>query len=147
LFLFYSLEWKKKEKISSILVLLKNLLDCSDYLERLVLHHCDQNRSKRVHWKCSPELEDLLVGFGKEMDHLLALCFAGFRVTPKVVRKVNRRVKREILLHRPAFWFYLGEDLPKANDLSVPRIHIREVVKPADVLCPTPPAFLYELHS
>jgi len=86
-------------------------------------------------------LEDLFVGFATEMDRLVALCFAGFKVTPKVVHKVNRRVKREIIPHRPAFWFHLDENLPKANDLSVPRIHIQEVVEPIDVYCPTPPAF------
>ncbi len=76
----------------------------------------------------------------RKLDHLVALCFAGFRVTPKVVYKVILRVKRE-LPHRQAFWFFLGKNLPKANDLSAPRIHIQEVVEPIYVYCPSPPDF------
>lgn len=101
----------------------------------------DRQSSSRDYWKCSSQLEELLVGFATEMDHLVALCFAGFRVTPKVARKVNRRVKREIIPHRPALWFRMDEALPKANDVTVPRIHLKEMVYPIHVFCPAPPTF------
>lgn len=142
---FYRVEWWRKEKVKSILLLLKNLLDCSEHLERLVLRHNRVgNPSKSGYWKCSPELEELLVGFATEMDHLVALCLARFRVAPEVVLKVNRRVRREILPQRPAFWFYLGEELPKGNDVTVPRVHLKEIVDPIDIIFPVPPPFWYE---
>jgi len=91
----------------------------------------------RLEWR----LEQLLVEFATEMGHLVALCLARFRVAPEVVCKVNQRVVREILPERPAFWFYLGDSLPKGNDDTIPRVHLEEMVDPTDIAFPVPPPF------
>ncbi len=114
--------------MSSILLLLKNLLNCSDHLERLVLYN---GYSESV-WKASSRIGDLLVGFATEMDHLVALCLVGFCVRPKVIHKVYRRVETEIVPQRPAFWLYLGGERPGENDSRIPRVHYDEVVNPID---------------
>lgn len=75
-------------------------------------------------------MEHVLVEFATLMERLVALCFAGFRTTPTVARKVKRRIVKEVVPVRPSFWFYIGRQLPLANDTSVPRIHYNEIVCP-----------------
>lgn len=82
-----------------------------------------------------------VVRFALEMDHLVALCLAGLRVDPFTVAKVRERVEKEILPLRPSFWFHIDRDLPKENDLNVPRIHYDEMVNPPNWICGAQPTF------
>jgi len=75
-------------------------------------------------------MEHVLVEFATLMERLVALCFAGFRTTPTVARKVKRRIVKEVVPQNPSFWFYIDRQLPLANDTSVPRIHYDEIVCP-----------------
>ena len=124
----FRLEWRSQAKVSSILLLLKNLLNCSDHLERLVLY----NGHSESAWKASSQIGDLLVDFATEMDHLVALCLVGFNIRPKVIRKVYQRVEKQIRPPRQAFWFYLDGERPGENDSRIPRVHYDEIVNPID---------------
>ena len=77
------------------------------------------------------------------MDHIAALCLglAGFNIDPKVILNVYRRVEREIVPERPAFWVHLACERPGENDLRVPRFHFDEIVNPIDGLYAPPLAF------
>ena len=71
--------------------------------------------------------------FATVMERLVALCFLGFRITPNVARKVNRRLMEEVIPLRPSFWFYietLQTQFPNVNDTRIPRIHHDEIVNP-----------------
>ena len=124
-FHYYRLEWGNKEKLSSILLLLKNLLKCSDHLERLVLI---KSAKFWVDWETSSEMEDLIVGFATEMERLVALCLVGLRISSDVVRNIEQRVEKEIIPLRPPFWCHFG--LPASNDPNVPVVHMTEIVDP-----------------
>jgi len=93
------------------------------------LYNADYSKSV---WKSSSQIGDLVVGFATEMDHLVALCLAGFCLNPNAIRQVNRRVKKEILPQRPAFWLYLAGEVPVGNDPKIPRVHYDEIVNPID---------------
>lgn len=76
-------------------------------------------------------MEDLIVGFATEMEHLVALCLVGFRISSEVVRKIEQRVEKEILPLRPSFWCHFG--FPASNDPNVPVVHMAEIVDPVDI--------------
>jgi len=123
-------QWRSFENDSVFKGFLKNLLQCSSHQERLVLD--DQHD-----YDCSPinhpsyDMGGFLFNFVSKMDHLVALCFASFRIHSDVLKKLNRRVAQEIVpLRPPSFWFHLGPKLPNANDSSVPRVHSDEIVHP-----------------
>ncbi len=84
------LEWRSKEEVPTILLLLKNLLKCSDHLERLVLCNIESLSDSERELKCPSNFEYILVDFAIKMDHLVALCLAGFSIDPKVILKVYR---------------------------------------------------------
>ena len=116
------------------MVLLKAIGKSSPLLERLVLYDMKND------CQSSTELEDFLVTFVKKMPHLVVLCLAGIQFDPNAVEVVKRRFTEEILPDRPAFWLYLGSNLPEENDPSVPRIHSIEIVNPIEWFY-TPPEF------
>ena len=118
---------------SSIFLLLKKLLNCTDHLERLMLYDVHESSYECAKW-ASPKLEHVLVEFATVMERFVALCFVGFRTTPTAARKVNRRLVKEVIPVRPSFWFYIDRQLPLPNDITVPRIHYDEIVNPADSL-------------
>lgn len=86
-------------------------------------------------------MEHVLVEFATVMERLVALCFAGFRITPKVDRKVNRRLLKEVIPLRPSFWFHLSRNFPLVNDTSVPQIHRDEILDPVTGFRSAPSTF------
>lgn len=86
------------------------------------------------------EMGDFLVDVVKKKEHLIALCLVGFQIDPTTAEHLRKRLMKEILPRRQAFWFHVGLQLPKVNDASVPRIHYDEIVNPIDPIC-APPQF------
>ncbi len=87
-----------------------------------------------------PDFEKLIVKFVKEMTHLVALGLFGFPFDPSAAEEIRRQLTEEVVPHREAFWFHLG-DQPEENDSSVPRIHYDEIIAPIDSFF-APPKFL-----
>ena len=139
--LSFSLEWfNQQDNFSETLLLLQKLLKCSSHFERLPLHDvCAPSDSAKR--QLSSDFGDQVVHFASEMGHLVALCIAGLRVDPVAVDKVRERVEKEVLPLRPSFWFHMDRDLPKGNDLDVPRIHYDEMVNPPIWICGAQPTF------
>jgi len=129
--------------VSSVLLFLKNLLKCAGHLERLVLYNAQGFCFADEYWECPSDIEDSLVNFAVKMDHLVALCLAGFHIDPEIIHNVYQRVEKEkeILPPRPSFWFYLARQRPAENDCSIPRIHCDEVVNPIDGFYAPPLSF------
>ena len=83
-------------------------------------------------------LQDSILLFVKEMPHLVALCLTGFPIDHTFVEQLlSDQTEKE---SRPAFWFHLGPKIPKASDLSIPRIHFDGIVDPIDPF-EAPPRF------
>lgn len=124
---------------------MKNLLKLSGTLERLVLLYNAEGFpvcwDAKECWDCPSNIEHLLVDFAVKMDHLVALCLAGFLIDPKIIGNVYQRVEKEILPLRPSFWFYLAGQRPAENDCSIPRIHYDEVVNPTEGFFAPPLSF------
>ena len=138
----FRLEWDNEEKLSDVLLFLKELVKCSAHLERIVLcYHKPGTLHLPVEWVAPPDFEDLLVSFASQIDHLVAPCLAGFRIDPNVILGVEWRIVQEICRERPSFWFYLARDLPKGNDPKIPRIHYDGIVDPIDWYYAPPPSF------
>lgn len=114
-----------QEDLSQLPAFFKALKPCQN-LERLVLF------AEADSWNRSPirnakQLQGCILSFVKEMPHLVALCLAGFPIENSDVEEF---FLAEIVPNRPAFWFHLGSALPKASDISVPRIHHEGIVYP-----------------
>ena len=84
--------------------------------------------------------QEFVVPFAKGMTHLVVLGLIGFPFDPSAAEEIRRRLSEEVVPHREAFWFDLGENLPTENDTSVPRIHYDEIVAPINPLY-APPKF------
>ncbi len=141
--------WCNNCEESPVLDLLKNLLESSPKLERLVLCYEGTSPCKR-NPKNPTELEDFLVTFVSEMENLVALYLAGFwDDNPSSSRDQQShlywRLTREILPTRPSFWFNLGvfsfgwgTNYVSRICLSptiyprAPWIHYDEIVNPTD---------------
>lgn len=141
--LSFSLEWfNHQDNFSETLLLLRQLLKCSSHLERLLLHDvCAPSDSTFIRRQLSSDFGDQVVHFAFVMDHLVALCLTGIGVNPVAVAKVRERVKKEVLPLRPSLWFHMDRDLPKGNDLEVPRIYYDEMVNPQIWICGAQPSF------
>jgi len=113
--------------LSQLPTFFKALKPCQN-LERLVLFAQGDilNRSPDRYVK---QLQDTILPFVKEMPHLVALCLARFPIDSSVIEE---QFMAEVVPDRPSFWFHLGADLPKASDISVPRIHHEGIVYPID---------------
>jgi len=109
------------------------------YFERLVLKVGKEwvFNSDPIHFA---EFQEFIVPFAKGMTHLVCLGIFGFPFDPSAAEEIRRRLTEEVVPHREAFWFHLGENLPKENDTSVPRIHFDEIVAPRDPI-DAPPKF------
>ena len=105
----------------------KALKPCQN-LERLVLF-AQTDPLKRSPDRYDKQLQDSILPFVKEMPHLVALCLAGFPIDSSVVEE---QFMAEVVPDLPSFWFHLGPTLPKASDISVPRIHHEGIVYPID---------------
>ena len=92
-------------------------------------------------WKRDPiynaPLQDAILHMVKGMPQLVALCLAGFPIDESVVED---QLIRDAVPDRHSFWFHLGSELPKASDMSLPRVHYEGIVKP-DPPCRAPPHF------
>ena len=125
---------------SDLLLFLKTLRGSSarHHLQRLVLFDNEPGVS------VNPTTldKDCLVPFITEMGSLVALCLAGFRLDPYDTEVVNQQISNKILPLRPAFWLYLGLNLPKGNNTDVPRVHYDEIIRPIDWFRSPPPSLL-----
>ena len=95
------------------------------YFERIALIAYEKDDEPVLN--CA-ELEEMIVPFAKGMTHLVCLAIVGFPL--KSVKVIEKRLTEEVVPLRPAFWFYLGKEVPEENDESVPRIHYEEIVNP-----------------
>lgn len=133
------LQWRiGQNDAPHLLILLRTLLKCSSStFQRIVLcglqlgGTCINDNDEYA------ELEDFILPFVKGMPHLVALCLIGLPIEPTELFK--RQITEEVLPHRPAFWYYLGESYPKENDPSVPRIHFNDIVYDFDPFYYPPP--------
>lgn len=114
---------------------LKALKLCPNF-ERLVLFAVKVSWDERS-FAYSALLEDSVVKFAKGMPHLVALCLAGFPIDPTIIRQ---KLVNVIDPNRAAFRLYLGSELPKASDISVPRIHFDGIIDPIQPYY-APPSF------
>lgn len=114
------------------------LLKCSSRLERLVLINETDERDDDGHKMFLHP--NFLLPFVTKMTRLVALCVVGFDYSPSEVEELNQRFTDEILIDRPAFWFWIGPELPDGNDKTVPRVHYDEIVCPIDASL-APPRF------
>jgi len=82
-------------------------------------------------WLLSPihynPLQDVILPFVKETTHLVALCLVGLPIDPLIL---EQQFIKNITPDRPAFWFYVGSELPEAKDHTIPRIHYEGIVNP-----------------
>ena len=125
-------------KLQKYLIALPDLLKAlklCPYFERLALV-ADADDWKRSHIRCT-SLQKSILPFVKETPHLVALCLVGFPIDPVVVQQ---QLIKEIVIDRPAFWFHVGPKLPKASDVSIPRVHYEGIVHPNDPFF-APPRF------
>ena len=134
------IEWNHRENPSDLHIFLKTLRESSarHHLQRLVLFDNEPGVS------VNPTTldKDCLVPFITEMGSLVALCLAGFRLDPYDTEVVNQQISNKILPLRPAFWLYLGLNLPKGNNTDVPRVHYDEIIRPIDWFRSPPPSLL-----
>jgi len=107
------------------------------YFERLIFK---VEKGEAQAFENFPDFEKLIVKFVKEMTHLVALGLFGFPFDPSAAEEIRRQLTEEVVPHREAFWFHLG-DQPEENDSSVPRIHYDEIIAPIDSFF-APPKFL-----
>lgn len=128
-----------KFNTSEIETLLKGLVITSPGLKRLVLYAkgpCHQPNEED-----SSQLEDFLLSFVSEMKDLVALCLAGFQMNSDALVVVKKKLNDVIIPVRPAFWYYIGKELPSPTNSSIPRMHYDEMVNPYDPYY-TPPISL-----
>ena len=134
------IEWNHRENPSDLHLFLKTLRESSTrhHLQRLVLF----DNEPGVLVNPTTLDKDCLVSFITEMRGLVALCLAGFRLDPDDTEVVNQHISNKILPLRPAFWLYLGLNLPEGNDTNLPRIHCDEIIRPIDWFRSPPPSLL-----
>ena len=76
---------------------------------------------------------EFLYQFAKNMEHLIAFCFISFQIKASAIAELNHKFDDLIIPSRPAFWYYIGNDLNNlVSDPTVPRIHFDEIVYPID---------------
>ena len=118
---------------------MKALLKSSNlpYFERLVFKVRNTYERYDFRWPKAilnsvnfAEFEKFVVPFAKGITRLVALGLFGFPFDPSAAEGIRRQLTEEVVPHREAFWFHLGEEVPKENDTSVPRIHYNEIVAP-----------------
>lgn len=104
-----------------------NALLKSSRLERVVLYEEDvPNRP----WDAEL-LQNVLLDFVKRMHHLVAFCFiTASNIQPGTVEELNQKFDEFVFPTRPAFWYHVGQELPRATDPTVPRIHYDQIVCP-----------------
>ena len=129
----------QREEISdSMLLEMLSAVQMCRNLERLVLHQDD--------W--TPITDNLsslpvvLVGTISKLEALIVLCIT-HPVADLVVETVREMLRTEVLPHRPAFWFHIGDDLPHAGNVDVPRVHLEEVIQPLPYFL-APPKSLHQ---
>ena len=129
------IKWPKLQNDHCNLPVLLKTLKLAPRFERLAL----VAKAK----ECNPIqytlLQDAIFPFVKETPNLVALCLVGLPIDPYPF-VVKKKLIKEIVPSRPAFWFHFGSELPKASDLSVPRIHFNGIVDPIHPY-ETPPRF------
>ena len=81
--------------------------------------------------------KDSILPFVKGSPHMVALCLVGLPIDPRIV---EQQFIRNINPDRPAFWFYVGSELPEAKDHTIPRIHYEGIVNPNNPY-DAPPSF------
>ena len=85
----------------------------------------------RLEWMEGLESLSILLGSDSqshvEDGFLQAFCIVGLPIDPLVVEK---HFIQNINPDRPAFWFYVGSELPEAKDHTIPRIHYEGNVNP-----------------
>jgi len=140
-FSIHRLEWqfKKDSDFLSLLQFMEALLNSSNllYFERLVLDF--RMRDFKRNSIVIADFVEFLIPFAKGMTNLVALGIFGIPIDRSAAEVIKRRLTEEVVPHREAFWFHLG-DQPKENDRSVPRIHYDEVVAPNNAFS-APPKF------
>lgn len=115
--------------------LLKSFFKNSPQLERLALldEDIDASTSEWDHLEGPSELADFIVKFACKMPHLVALCIHFFDLNShhKMLKKVNRRILKEVIPSKPSFWFYFDwSDRPLPSESNVPFIHYQQMVSP-----------------
>lgn len=127
-------------KGSLLLPLLKSFLTNSPQLERLVLldGDCDASSSEWDRPDDLSEMADSIVNFALKMPRLVALCINFYHLDWLELNEVvNRRIKEEVLLSKPYFWFYFNwKRRPLPSFPSVPFIHYHEMVMPSPPWAP-----------
>lgn len=112
------------------LPILDALVSCPK-LERLVLF---EEEGPNLPWG-DEKLQDILFKFVSSMKHLVAFCFiSASEYELGSVSELKRKFDEFIIPNRPAFWYHVDRDLPRANDPTVPRIHYDEIVCPINYL-------------
>ncbi len=127
----YRIKWPKLQRDLSNLPFFFRTLNICKNLERLALI-TEARKRNPTHYT---PLQDSILRCIKGAPHLVALCLVGFPIDSSVL---DGQFMAEILPDRPAFWFYLGSELPKASDLTVPRIHYNGIVNPIDPMYALP---------
>jgi len=62
----FRLEWDNEEKLSDVLLLLKELVKCSSHLERVAL--CYFKYQSQIEWIAPPDFEDRVLSFALESN-------------------------------------------------------------------------------
>jgi len=110
--------------LPDLIAFFKALKRCTT-LERIVLYAVKNNLEREPVYNAP--LQDAILPFAKGMYHLVALCLVGLDIDASVV---GVQLTTKIVPDRPAFWFNFSQKLPKASDLSIPRIHYEGILKP-----------------
>lgn len=106
--------------------ILNTLLE-SNRLERLVLYEED---GPNTPWD-DKMLQNALLDFVRRMPRLIAFCFiTASDIQPTTLGELKRKFDELVLPIRPAFWYHVGQTLPRSTDPTVPRIHYNQIVSP-----------------
>lgn len=106
--------------------ILNTLLE-SNRLERLVLYEED---GPNTPWD-DKILQNALLDFVKRMPRLVAFCFiTASDIQPTTLGELKQKFDELVLPIRPAFWYHVGQTLPRSTDPTVPRIHYNQIVSP-----------------
>ena len=132
------MKWDPEEDGITLFWLLKYLLGSSSLqLERLVL--IAESSKNGPDWNHPIKLPDLIVKFALKMKRLVCCCIVFDRMDSNLIKEIQQRIAKEIVLIRPSLWFHLGREKPLASDPSVPSIHYHEMVDP--IIYVPPPSF------
>ena len=116
----YRLEYNEKAQRQGQSLVLNALLACPR-LERLVL----------INGFIPNDQFEILYQFAKNMEHLIAFCFTSSEMETSAAAELNQKFYDLIIPSRPAFWYYIGDNLSYLDaDPTVPRIHYEEIVCP-----------------